>query len=228
MPDNNIKNWPKDQRPRERLLREGEHHLSDAELLAILLRTGTKGQSALELAGKILAEFGSFSRMSHTDPGQWRKFKGVGQAKLAQIKSALEIGRRFREQQAKDARAKITSSAIAARILSPRLRDLKKEVFFVLLLNSQNCLIDIVEVTQGTVNQAAPIVREVFHKALENFAASIICVHNHPSAVSEPSAEDAAFTRALSAAGQTLQVKVLDHIIIAGNGYFSFADSGRM
>jgi len=223
-----IKSWPKDERPREKLFKEGEHKLSNAELLAILLRSGVKGQSAIDLARKILQKFKTFRNMSHTDIRDWKEFKGLGQAKIAQVRAALEIGRRFREEIPKENKLRIRSSKTVAEILMPRMRDLKKEVFKILLLNSQKRVINIIEITEGTVNNATPIIREIFHRALQAFASSIVCVHNHPSGDVYPSKEDRDFTAELCKAGQTIQVKVLDHIIIGDNQYYSFADRGEL
>ena len=223
-----IKNWPKDERPREKLFREGEHKLSNTELLAILLRSGVKGESAIDLARKILQKFKTFRNMSHTDIRDWKEFKGLGQAKIAQIKAAIEIGRRFREEEIREKPLQIKSSCDVVEIMMPRMRDLKKEVFKILLLNSKNRILDIVEITEGTVNQANPIIREIFEKALQSYASSIICVHNHPSGDPTPSSEDKTFTRELIQAGKILQTKVLDHIIVGDNKYFSFADEGMI
>lgn len=221
-----IKSWPKEDRPREKLLKEGEHRLSDTELLAILLRTGRKGESALDLAREILRKFKSFRNMSHADISKWREIKGLGIAKIAQVKAAIEIGRRFGEERLKDERVAISSSQDVADILMPRMRDLKREVFKVLLLDSKNRVLEVIEIEEGTVDQASPIIREIFHKALENFSVSIICVHNHPSGDPTPSPEDEQFTRRLLKAGEVLGVNVLDHIIIGDDRYFSFADEG--
>ena len=221
-----INNWPEEDRPREKLLKKGEHTLSNSELLAIILRTGTKGQSAIDLARGVLEKFKTFRNMSHTDLFHWRKIKGLGVAKIAQIKAAIEIGRRFREEQIKQVQPKMESAKDVANILMPRMRDLKKEIFKVLLLNSQNRIIDITEVEEGTVNQANPIIREIFYRALQDFAAFIICVHNHPSGNPQPSQEDKEFTQKLVQAGEALLIKTLDHIIIGDNSYFSFADEG--
>ncbi|MDI6735696.1 MAG: DNA repair protein RadC [bacterium] len=221
-----ILNWPKDERPREKLLKNGEHTLSNSELLAILLRTGIKGQSAIDLARSILQKFKTFRNLSHTDLSHWKEFKGLGQAKIAQIKAAIEIGRRFREDELKEEKIKIKSAKDVVDILMPRMRDLKKEVFKIVLLDSQNSIIDIIEIAEGTVNQAAPIIREIFQKALQHFTSSIICVHNHPSGDSCPSKEDRDFTMELFQAGKIIQVKVLDHIIIGDNKHYSFADEG--
>jgi len=221
-----IKDWPEDERPREKLFKSGEHTLSNTELIAILLRNGTKGQSAIEVARRVISNFKTLRKMSHLDPRRWKEIKGMGPAKIAQVRAALEIGRRFNEEEVKEDRPKIKSSEDAVKILMPRMRDLRKEVFKILLLNSRNRIIDIIEVEEGTVNQATPIIREVFQKALQHFAASIICVHNHPSGNPQPSGEDKEFTRELVQAGKILQIKALDHIIIGDNDYFSFLDEG--
>lgn len=223
-----INKWPKDDRPREKLIKQGEHTLSNSELLAILLRTGIKGKSALDLARAILSKFRSFRNLSHTDASGWKEFKGLGKAKIAQVKAAIEIGRRFTEEEAKENKPKITSSKDAADIFLSRMRDLKKEIVKTLFLDSKNKIIDIAEITEGTVNQSHPIIREILQKALQNFASSVICVHNHPSGEPAPSAEDKAFTQKLAAAGEILQIKVLDHIIIGNDTYFSFADKGMI
>jgi len=219
-----IKGWPKEDRPREKLLKQGEHRVSDTELLAILIRSGVKGQSAVDLSRKIIQRFKSFRNMSSTDLSSWKEFKGLGIAKIAQIKAALEIGRRFNEEKIKDNKLQIRSSSDVVNILMPRMRDLPKEVFKILLLNSKNKVTSIIEVIEGTVNQAVPIIREIFQKALQEFAVSIICVHNHPSGDPKPSDEDKKFTKSLVEAGQVLQINVLDHIIIGDNTYFSFLD----
>ncbi len=139
-----INSWPSEDRPREKLLKNGEHTLSNSELLAILLRTGTRGNSAIDLARNILERFKTFRNMSHTDSLHWKGFKGLGAAKLAQIKAAIEIGRRFREEEVKHEDFKITSSQDIVKVLMPRMRDLKKEIFKVVLLDSQNRIIEII------------------------------------------------------------------------------------
>lgn len=223
-----IKNWPLSDRPREKLLKNGEHTLSNSELIAILLRNGIKGETAVDLARRILSKFGTFRNMGYTDIRDWKEFKGLGQAKIAQIKAAIEIGRRFREDEVKENQPKIESSKDIVDILMPRMRDLKKEVFKIVLLNSQNRIIDISDTEEGTVNKVNPIIREIFHKALQNYAVSLICVHNHPSGNTEPSIEDREFTEELFKAGKIMQVNVLDHVIIGDNKYYSFADEGLL
>lgn len=221
-----INDWPQQDRPRERLLKNGEHALSNSELLAIILRTGIKGQSAIDLARRILRKFKTFRNMSHTDLSQWRDFKGIGAAKISQIKAAIEIGRRLGEERIEENRPQIKSPEDIIDILMPRMRDLKKEVFKVLFLNPKNRIIDITDAEEGTVNQANPIIREIFQNALQHFAAFIICVHNHPSGDPRPSQEDKKFTQELVRIGQILLIKCLDHIIIGGDDYFSFSDEG--
>lgn len=221
-----INNWPDDERPRERLLKHGEHTLSNSELLAILLRNGVNGYSALDLAREILLKFKTFRNLSGIDMSRWREFRGLGAAKIAQIKAAIEIGRRFREEAAKENKPRVRSSQEVAEIFLPRMRDLKKEIFKILLLDSKNRAIDCLEIVSGTVNQVYPIIREIFQKSLQYFATSIICIHNHPSGDCSPSKEDKAFTRELHQTGKALQVHILDHIIIGNGRYYSFADSG--
>lgn len=172
-----IKSWPEDDRPREKLLKKGARNLSNSELLAILLRTGTSGSSAIDIARKVIKKFGTFRNMAHTDARDWKGFKGLGSAKMAHIQAALEIGRRFREDEASTGKQKVNSAKDIAEMLMPQMRDLKTEVFKVVYLDSNNRIINIADTTTGTVNQAIPIVREIIHGALQKFVVSIICVH---------------------------------------------------
>ncbi len=220
-----IKSWPEDDRPREKLLKKGAKALSNSELLAILLRTGTHGTSAIDLARKVLKKFGTFRNMAHTDARDWKELKGLGGAKISQIQAALEIGRRYREDDVSTGKQKIASAKDVVDIVMPQLRDLKTEVFKVAYLDSNNRIIDISDVAIGTVNQAMPIVREIIHSALQKFAVSIICAHNHPSGEITPSEQDKEFTKQLSEAGKIMQVRVLDHIIVGDGQYYSFESS---
>src|SRR3989339_1770527 len=185
-----IKSWPEEDRPREKLLKKGAGVLSNSELLAILLRTGTKGTSALDLARKVLKKFGTFRNMAHTDSRDWKGFKGLGGAKIAHIQAALEIGRRFRQDDVSAGKQKIASAKDIVDIVMPQLRDLKTEVFKVVYLDSNNRIIDISDTAVGTVDRAFPIVREIIHTALQKFAKSIVCAHNHPSGEVNPSRDD--------------------------------------
>ena len=166
--------------------------------------------------------------MSHTDHRDWKEFKGVGLTKISQIKAALEIARRVNEEKIPEGRPQITSSQDIADILMPRLRDLKVEIFKVVFLNAQNRIIEISDIAQGSVNHVNPVIREIFQKALQVFAVSFICAHNHPSGEVSPSLEDKIFTQKLFEAGKVLQIEVLDHIIVGNNAYYSFADQGGM
>ncbi|MBU1853598.1 MAG: DNA repair protein RadC [Candidatus Omnitrophica bacterium] len=223
-----IKLWPREDRPRERLFRYGEHHLTDTELLAILLRSGIKGESAVDLSRKVLQRFKTFRNIANVDFSQWKEIKGLGIAKIAQIRAGIEIGRRFGEQRDRHKKPMIKSSKDVADILLPRMANLKKEVFKVVLLNGQNRIIDIIEIMEGTVNQVHTTIREVFYKTLQYYAAAIICVHNHPSGCVTPSSEDKRFTQDLVKSGKALQIMVLDHIIIGDAKYFSFVDKGLL
>ncbi len=223
-----INTWPEDDRPREKLLKKGANTLSRSELLAILLRTGVKGESAIDLARRIMDRFGSFRNMNQTDMRDWKAFKGLGPAKLAQIQAALEIGRRFREIETKDSKQKVSSAQDVVNIVMPQMRDLKTEIFKVIFLNSNNKIIEIADVASGTVNHAMPIVREIIHAALQKFAAAIICVHNHPSGNLSPSPEDIKFTQELKNAGKLLEIKMLDHIVIGDGSFYSFAEEGMI
>jgi len=221
-----IKSWPADDRPREKLLKKGAGALSNSELLAILLRTGTSGTSAIDLARKILKKFSTFRNMAHTDTRDWKDLKGLGSAKIAHIQAALEIGKRFRQDESSAGKQKVSSAKDIVEILMPQLRDLKTEVFKVVYLDSNNRIVDITDAATGTVNHAMPIVREIIHSALQKFAVSIVCVHNHPSANITPSTQDEKFTKELSDAGKLMEIKLVDHIIIGDGNYYSFADEG--
>ncbi len=222
-----LKYWKDEEKPREKLLKVGEHNLTDTELLAIILRSGTKGQTAIDLARKIIDKFGSFRNMSQVSLSNFKEIKGLGIAKICQIKAAIEIGRRMAEKEMIEKKIKINSPDQVVKYIMPRFRDLKKEVFKVIFLDSKNRVIDIKEIEEGTINQANPIIREIFYKVIENFVPSIICVHNHPSGDPTPSKEDIEFTKRIKQGGEILGINVLDHIIIGDNLYFSFA-SGRI
>jgi len=223
-----IKSWPADDRPREKLLARGPQNLSNSELLAILLREGAAGSSAMDLARALLAKFGGFRGMIQADSRDWQGIKGIGPAKTAQVRAALEIGRRYREEETKSSKHKISSAADVFAMMSPQLRDLKTEEFKVLYLDGDNRVIAVETAANGTVNQAFPIVREIMHSALQKYAAALIGVHNHPGAGITPSPQDRRFTTELWAAGRLLEIRVLDHLIIGDGEYFSFADSGLL
>lgn len=223
-----IKSWPEDDRPREKLLKKGAKTLSNSELLAILLRTGTNGISAIDLARNILKKFGTFRDMTHTDTRDWKEFKGLGGAKIAHIQAALEIGRRYQQDVVSPGKQKISSVKDVVDIVMPHLRDLKTELFKVVYLDSNNRIIDIADAAVGTVDHAFPIVREIIHTALQKFAKSIVCVHNHPSGDPSPSREDILFTKELYQVGKLMQIDIIDHLIIGNNRFYSFAEEGKL
>lgn len=220
--NNSIKSWPEDDRPREKLLKSGEHTLSNSELLAILLRSGIKGKSALELARQILSKFGTFRNMSHTDIREWKEFKGLGQAKIAQIKAALEIGRRFREQEIKENKTKITCAKDVVELFKSRMCYLKNELVKVVLCDAKNRIIEVVEIAQGTPTESYPLVREIVSKALQSFASGVICIHNHPLGDPTPSKDDEIFTKTLKEAFALMGISLLDHIIFGEDAFYSF------
>lgn len=220
--DKSIKNWPEDERPREKLFKFGEHILTNTELLAILLRTGTKGESAIDLARKVLQKFKTFRNMSHTDMRDWKGFKGLGKAKIAQLKATMEIARRFNNQEENEQKPTIKCTEDIVEMFKSRMRDLKSEVVKVVLCDARNRIIEIVEVAQGTPTESYPIVREIISKALQHFASGIACIHNHPFGEPTPSREDELFTSTLKETGKVMDIKLLDHIIFGEEGFYSF------
>lgn len=227
-----IKNRPEDERPRERLLALGAGALTDAELIGLVFGSGTrvggKSVSAVELGQALLKTYGSLARLARRDAAQVaRAAKGIGPAKAAQLAAVFEIGRRV-EAAPPEGRVQMQSPADVAAAYGPRLRDLPREVFVVLHLNTANIVT--AEYTLTTGGLAASIVepRHVFERAILEQAASIVCLHNHPSGNPEPSREDVAVTKQLCEAGRVLGIPVHDHLIIAGRSYTSLAERGLM
>lgn len=222
-----ITDWPESERPRERLLRHGAGALSDAELLAIFLRVGVKGASAVDLARTLLGHFGSLNRLFAASAQEFSTIPGMGSAKYAQLQAVLELARRaLREEFA--AGDALSSPRAVRDWLRLTLAALPHEVFMVLLLDAQNRLIVAEELFRGTLTQTAVYPREVARRALELNSAALILAHNHPSGVAEPSAADRLLTQALKATLSQLDVPVLDHLIVAGNRCFSFAEAGLL
>lgn len=221
-----IPNWPAAQRPRERMMRHGVAALTDAELLALCLRTGVRGASAVDLGQRLLTRFGSL-RAVLAAPRSAFADTGLGDAKFATMQAAVELARRSLAEEL-GAGLALSSPRKVGEFLSLWLRDRPYEVFAVLFLDSQNRLVAAEELFRGTLSQTAVYPREVARRALEHNAAAVILAHNHPSGVAEPSAADDALTRALKAALGQLDVPVLDHLIVAGNRCYSFAERGRL
>lgn len=222
-----IKDWPDSDQPREKLIQMGPDSLNDAELLAILLRTGVKGLSAVDLARQVLKDVGGWAVLARSDAADYQGVKGLGPAKIAQILAALEIGRRAAHAPKPD-ELYIRGSGDVFQLVSPKLRDLKKEVLDVLFLNSRNHVLAQERLSRGTVNRSSVFAREIVERALRRGAAALILIHNHPSGDPAPSAEDERVTQEMVWAGEILNLCVLDHVIIGGNRHFSFADEGKI
>ncbi len=220
-----IKEWPEAERPRERLLRHGVSSLTDAQLLAIILRTGGGGKSALDLALEILDLFKNLKKIESASLGEFMPIKGMGKAKVAQLKAALELGRRLNEEPGIKGPA-FSSSSDVYTYFSPRLKNLKKEVFWCAMLDAKNRIIHDCRISEGTLTNSLIHPREAFREAIKESAVSVIFVHNHPSGDPAPSKEDILITERLVSAGGVIGIKVLDHIIIGDNRYTSMMEKG--
>ena len=222
-----IKQWREDDRPRERLKKHGASALSDSELLAILIRTGLKGYSAIDLARDLIARFSNLSSLSSCDYSEFRKIKGLGETKAVTLAAAFELGKRCLSEPF-ELFKKIQSPKDIVGHYIPKLRNEKSENFRILLLNSSNKAYREVIVSKGILNASLVHPREVFKIAISESANSIILLHNHPSGNPEPSQEDFHITRQLVEAGEIIGIRIFDHIIVAGNSYYSFAEMGKM
>ncbi|MCH2041159.1 MAG: DNA repair protein RadC [Saccharospirillaceae bacterium] len=220
-----IRDWPEMERPREKLLTLGAQVLSDAELLAIFLRTGVKGKSAVDLARELLADFGSLRSLLTADLSTFCQSHGLGSAKFAQLQAALEMAKRHLAEELERGDA-LTNPQLTQRYLLSQLRDRSHEVFACLFLDNQHRVIRYQELFHGTLDGAAVYPREVVKQALSVSAAAVILAHNHPSGVAEPSRSDRAITDRLTEALGFMDIRVLDHLVV-GDGYcVSFAERG--
>jgi len=227
-PKISIKDWAEDDQPREKLVKKGANVLSDAELIAILIRVGTKGETAVDLAKRILASVDNdLNELAKRGAKELMKFDGVKLAKAVTIVAALELGRRRQTTDIKQ-RPKIQSSSDAYHIIAPILMDLPHEEFWILLLNRANLVLDRIQLSQGGTSGTVVDAKMVFRAALEGQASGIILVHNHPSGSLRPSQHDIDLTKKLRDAGKTLDINVMDHLIVTDRGYYSFADEGMM
>ncbi|MBI2312067.1 MAG: DNA repair protein RadC [Betaproteobacteria bacterium] len=222
-----ITDWPASERPRERLMERGPASLSDAELLAIFLRTGVEGATAVDLARELLRHFGSLSGVFASRLREFREVKGMGPAKYAQLQAVAEMARRAlaEEMRTNDA---LRSPAAVREYLRLALQGREYEVFLALFLDAQNRVIEAEELFRGTLSQTSVYPREVVKRALYHNAGAVIFAHNHPSGLAEPSRADEALTQALKQALALVDVKVLDHFIVAGSGTVSFAERGLL
>lgn len=225
---NSIKNWAEDERPREKLMQKGPSALSDAELLAILISSGTKEKSALDLAREILAlANNNLQELGRLNIKQLQKTKGIGEARAITIASALELGRRRQVSEGLQ-RAVIGKSADAAAIVMPLLQDLNHEAFCVLYLNQANKVLRHEIISSGGLTSTVADIRMILKNALLNNANRLIVAHNHPSGNRTPSREDKEMTEKLKEAAIMMDIQLLDHIIVAGTGYLSMIDEGLL
>jgi DNA repair protein RadC len=224
-----IKDWPEDERPREKLLNRGPEILSDAELLALVLRTGDAASqtSAVDHARLLLTRFGSLRELARASIAELCQIKGIGPAKAAELQAVFELARRFSTEALRQGE-RYTCSEDVFRHYHERLRDRKKEVFLTLLLDCKNQVIREVQVSEGSLTASIVHPREVFAPVVRESAAAVLFVHNHPSGDPTPSREDIEITSRLKEAGNLMGVKVLDHIIIGNGKYVSFVDRGLM
>ncbi len=231
MEENNsfsIKNWNEDDRPREKLLMKGRIALSDAELIAILIGSGSRNESAVSLSQRILASVcNNLSELGRLSIPELMEFKGIGEAKAISIAAAMELGRRRRTGEALD-RKKITSSNSVFEYVQPIIGELPHEEFWILYLNNSNKIIKSAQLSKGGITGTVVDVRLAFKEALQLGAVGIILAHNHPSGTLKPSQADIQLTKKLKIAGESLDIKVLDHLIITEKAYFSFADENML
>lgn len=220
--------WAEEDQPREKLLHKGKQSLTDAELLAIILSTGNRDETAVGLSKRILRSVDhNLHELGRTEVLELMKFKGIGEAKAISIVATLELGRRRQLSDVKE-RPKVSASQDAYRLLSPLVQDLKHEEFWILLLNRSNRVVAREQISSGGVSGTVVDAKVIFKKALDVLASSIILCHNHPSGNLKPSRSDLEITQKLKRAGENLEVTVLDHLIISELGFYSFADEGTL
>ncbi|MFI2741230.1 DNA repair protein RadC [Zhouia sp. PK063] len=221
-----IKNWSESDRPREKLLQKGKAVLSDAELIAILIGSGSREESAVQLSQRILSSVhNNLNELGRLTVADLMQFKGIGEAKAITIVAALELGRRRRDENPLD-RKKITSSISVFELMQPIIGELPHEEFWIVYLNNSNKVIQQNQLSKGGITGTLVDVRLVLKQALQLNATAIILVHNHPSGTLQPSEADKQITRKLKTASENLDIKVLDHLIVTAKSYFSFADEG--
>ncbi len=220
-----LSDWPRSERPRERLLAAGPASLSDGELLAVLLGAGIRGENVAELARRLLDEWGGLAKLLAGSAPELARTKGLGPARAARILAALELGRRYLEAP-QDPRSALQAPVDAARFFKARLLDLPHEVFCCLFLDTRHRLIRYEELFRGTIDGATVYPREVVKRALQHNASAVILGHNHPSGVSEPSEADRSITLKLAKALALVEIRLLDHVVVSRGGHVSLAERG--
>ncbi|MEW5947069.1 MAG: DNA repair protein RadC [bacterium] len=220
-----IKDLPEHERPRERLEAEGSKALSNSELLALLIKSGTREKTAIDIAHQLLAKHGSLRALSELSVGELSETPGIGKAKACEIIAALELSRRVATHR-DGLKPRICSPGDVAALVREEMAQLKKEVFRIALLNTRNELIRFVQVSEGTLDGSILHPRETFREAIREAARAIILLHNHPSGDPAPSGDDLKITRELHEAGRVVGIEVLDHVIIAANGFRSLKEMG--
>lgn len=223
-----IKNWGQDDRPREKLSKKGSSVLSNAELIAVLIGSGNRHENAVALGRRILSSnSNNLNELARLTIEDLKQFNGIGEAKAITILAALELGKRYRQEETRNI-TKITSSRMVFEIIQPILGDLPHEEFWILYLNNSNRVLQLVQLSKGGITGTLVDVRLVYKHALKLGAVAIILAHNHPSGNLSPSEADKNLTTKLKMAGENLDIKVLDHLIITENMYFSFADENLL
>ncbi|MBI5181995.1 MAG: DNA repair protein RadC [Nitrospirae bacterium] len=220
-----IKEWPEDDRPREKLLKKGSTVLSDSELLGILIAKGTREKSAVDIGRELLKKYNSLYNLSSRLSSEFSSIKGIGPSKAATITAAFEIARRVQKKQDSPTITFKSPKDVADHYI-PLMRDMKKEVFKAALMNGANRLIKDITISEGILNASLVHPREVFREAVLEPTSGIILIHNHPSGDVKPSEEDIKITRQLVEAGKIFGIKILDHVIIARDNHISLADTG--
>lgn len=225
MADTKIKDWPESERPRERLIKYGAESLSDAQLLAIILRTGGGGKGVLSFSMELIEKFKGFRNIDSASITDLSSMKGLGKAKIAQLKAAFELGKRLMRESLGN-NPLFASSRLVYAYFAPIFKNMKKEIFLCALLDAKNRLMREVKVSEGTLTNSPIHPREAFKEAIRESAAAVIFVHNHPSGDPEPSKDDIAVTEKLKATGEIIGITVLDHVIIGDGKFVSLKEKG--
>ncbi len=223
-----IRDWPVGDRPQEKLIRQGAATLSDAELLAVFLRTGTRGADVLRLAQEALIRLGGLRTLLRADRVTFTAIPGLGDARYAQLQAALELGRRALLEPLRRRGSALTNPELAQDYVRSRLRDRRREVFLCLYLDTRHAVLDCEELFEGTLDSACVYPREVLEACLRHSAAAVIFAHNHPSGVAEPSEADRRITEVLVKALELVDIRVLDHLVVGDGEVVSFAERGLL